>query len=213
MNKKKLVLAALTVTLLSSGAVFAQGKGNGAERGGHAAENGNSNGNGNGNGNGAIASELKWGNAAHASEQAFLNAAPNSAVGMLATMREAVESATEGAADAYAAAGVNPEDPLRDPALIQGDIDAISGTGGSIEAVESDIAALDPASATYEADLAALAEELAALEADAAQLEAELAIPAALEEAEAAVAQAEADAGFENLSEEALAALWEMLSE
>lgn len=188
MNKTKLVLAALTVTALSSGAVFAQG-----------------NGNGNGNGNGAIASELKWRNAGHASAQAFLNANPNSAVGKLATLRDATQATT----DAYAAAGVDPLDPLRDPALIQADIDAISGEGGSVELVQADIAALDPTSPTYEADLAALAAELAAMEAAAAQLEAELALPTT----EAAQAEAEAVVGIDDLSEEALAALWELLAE
>jgi|LGVE01.1.fsa_nt_gb hypothetical protein len=80
MNTKKMVLTALAVTLLSTGAAYA-GPGN---------NNGNSNGHGardNGrNTNGAIASELKWRNAAHASDQARLNADPNSAVGILATL-------------------------------------------------------------------------------------------------------------------------------
>ncbi|MCK4860994.1 MAG: hypothetical protein KAS85_03645 [Rhodobacteraceae bacterium] len=89
MKTKKLVLAALTVTLLGSGAVFAQGNSNG---------NGASN-NGN-NGRGAIASELKWRNAAHASAQAFLNASPDSAVGKLATLVNTTNALEQGYADA-----------------------------------------------------------------------------------------------------------------
>ena len=195
MNTKKLVLTALTVTLLGSGAAFAQGNGNSNGHG--ASDNGN-------NGRGAIASELKWRNAAHASEQAFLNANPNSAVGKLATLRDATQAAT----DAYEAAGVDPADPLRDPTLIQADVDGLSGAGGSIEAVQADIDALDPTSPTYEDDLVALAEELAPLEVELAQLEAELALPdsvAAQEEAEAVV-------GVDDLSDEALTALWDMLN-
>lgn len=200
MNTKKLVLTALTVTLLGSGAAFAQGNSNG-----HGATN-----NGN-NGNGAIASELKWRNAAHASAQAFLNANPDSAVGKLATLRNAAQAT----ADAYAAAGVDPVDPLRDPVAIQADIDAISGLGGPIEVVQGEIAALDPASPTYEIDLIALSEELAALEAGVAQLEAELALPTTLTGTQAAEAEAEAVVGIGigegQLSPEAVAALWEML--
>ena len=92
MKTKKLVLTALTVTLLGSGAVFAQG--NSGNSNGHGASN-----NGN-NGRGAIASELKWRNAAHASAQAFLNASPDSAVGKLATLVNTTNALEQGYADA-----------------------------------------------------------------------------------------------------------------
>lgn len=75
MNTKKLVLTALTIALFSGSAAFAGGGGksnNGNGRG--ASDNGR-------NSNGAIASELKWRNAGHASAQAFLNANENSSVG------------------------------------------------------------------------------------------------------------------------------------
>lgn len=203
MKTKKLVLTALTVTLLGSGAVFAQG--NSENSNGHGA---NDNGN---NGRGAIASELKWRNAAHASAQAFLNANPNSAVGKLATLRNAAQAT----ADAYTAAGVNPADPLRDPVDIQTDIDAISGAGGSIEGVQADIDLLDPASPTYEFDRASLTEEMEALEAIAAQFQAELILPTTLVGTQDAEAQAEAVVGIGTgdgeLSPEAVAALWELL--
>ena len=198
MNMKKIALTALTVTVLGSTAAFAQGKGNGVENGGGASNNGN-------NGNGAIASELKSANAAHASAQAFLNANPNSAVGMLATMRD---DAAQAASDAYEAAGVDPEDELRTPEDIQADIDALSELDRTIEAIQGDIAALDPESETYEADLAALAEELAAREAELATLALELALPEALEAAED---EALASVGLDDLSDEALIVLWDLL--
>lgn len=82
--------------LLGADAAFAQGKsnGNGNSSGngnggdhGNGGNNGNSN-RSNGNSKGAVASELKGLNAAHANEQALLNAAANSQVGVIATYRE-----------------------------------------------------------------------------------------------------------------------------
>ena len=96
-----MVLATLSIALLSGGAALAQGKGKSDE----ARNDGN-------NGNGAIASELKWRNAAHASAQALLNANSGSSVGGLATFKDATLAA-EGAAlavqGAYEAAGVDPD--------------------------------------------------------------------------------------------------------
>ncbi|OUS05383.1 hypothetical protein A9Q96_11570 [Rhodobacterales bacterium 52_120_T64] len=218
MNTKKLVLTALTVALLCGGTAFAKNNGNSngnsENSSGNSGDNGNhgnegnngNNGNDGNNGNGAIASELKWRNAAHASAQAFLNANPDSAVGKLATLRDA----TLAAASAYAAAGVDPADPLRDPADIQADIDAISGAGGLIEAAEAEIALLDIASDTYGADLVTLTGTIAALEEDVLVLEAELALPD-VPEVQAEI-EAKAVVGVEELSEEALAALWDLLN-
>ena len=181
MSTRKLVMTALTVTLLGSGAAFAQGKSEGRSHGAH--DNGN-------NGRGAIASELKWRNAAHASAQAFLNANPDSAVGKLATL----VNATNAIDDAYAAAGVDPDAELRDPLDIEADIATIDG----------EILALDPLSPTYDDDLAAL-------EAEIATLEAELALPETLEAAEETKEEAEEVVGVADLSPEAVEALWELL--
>jgi len=57
---------------------------------GHGNGNGNGHGNGNGNGRGAVASELGSLNAAHASDRAMENAAPNSMVGQISEYRGAV---------------------------------------------------------------------------------------------------------------------------
>lgn len=60
----------------------------------------NGNGNGNGNGRGAVASELKWMNAANANQRALENASPNSTPGQL----YAYQSSQRDAANAQAAA-------------------------------------------------------------------------------------------------------------
>ncbi len=60
----------------------------------------NGNGNGNGNGRGAVASELKWMNAANANQRALENASPNSTPGQL----YAYQSSQRAVADAQAAA-------------------------------------------------------------------------------------------------------------
>ena len=106
------------------------------------AERGNGNGNGNGranrdrdrpergnsansNGRGAIASELKWMNAAHANQNALENASPNSRPGQLYVLQtEAVEAAKAEAMEAEALAlfeaslqpvVVEGEEPVVDP--------------------------------------------------------------------------------------------------
>ncbi len=78
------------------------------------AERGNGNGNGNGranrgnsergnNGRGAIASELKWMNAAHANANAFANASSNSRPGQLNTFKEEYAAAQAAVASAQEA--------------------------------------------------------------------------------------------------------------
>jgi len=187
LNTKMVVLTALTITLLSSGGAFAQGKS------GTAGSNRNNTGGGNSqaaqDGNqGAIASELKWRNAAHASAQAFLNASPNSAVGKLAIYKEATEAAEE----AYVTAGVNPVGYIaRDVSVIEGEIAAVGIAIGE----------LDELSLTYEEDLGVLVASLAALETE-------------LELVEVLVVEEEAIqlVGADTLSGEALTALWELLN-
>lgn len=196
MNTKKLVLTALAVTVLSSGAAFAGNNGNG---------NGNANGNANGNnGNGAVASELKWRNAAHASAQAFLNANPDSAVGKLATLRDT----TQATADAYAATGIVPGTELRDPEVIQGEIDALVVPVRTSEEVQAEIdllLALDPPE-----DVTVLGLELAEAETYEA-LVAELEATNLLIEVLAAESEARAVVGVDALSTAAYDALWDML--
>ena len=99
--RKALHLAAMAILLSGTATVttFVTAEPAFAERGGNGNGNGNargrdrdrerpsanrSNGNrGNGNGNGAIASELKWLNAANANQNALENASPNSRPGQL----------------------------------------------------------------------------------------------------------------------------------
>lgn len=192
MNTKKLVLTALTVTLLSTGAAIAGSGNNG---------NGNSNGNGasNGgnNGRGAIASELKWRNAAHASAQAFLNANSNSAVGKLATL----VNATDDAAAALVLAG------LRDPAVIQAELDLLTAPTKTSKELQDEIDAALYANSS--ADVSGLLTDLGKALAYEA-LEKELKDSLALPEVQAQ-AEAEAVVGVDDLSDEALAALWDML--
>lgn len=89
-----LVMGGVVVSSVSLIASPAFAKNNNANNG-----NGNgNNGNGKANGNGATASSLGALNAAHANENAFLNASPNSRVGLIALYKAAVE--------ATAAAGV-----------------------------------------------------------------------------------------------------------
>jgi hypothetical protein len=89
-----LTFVAASATITMTDAAYAdQGKGNGrgnSER----ASNGNGNGNGN-NGRGAIARELRGLNAAHANQNALLNASPNSMPGKLYIYQQAeIESAS-----------------------------------------------------------------------------------------------------------------------
>ena len=114
-RSKNILLTTVAITTLVlaigvSSVALAGGNGNGNGNG-NSANNRNENGNGNANRNrnreqsaprntvknnhGAIASELGWRNAAHASENARLNANPNSAVGRLATFANATAAAAE----------------------------------------------------------------------------------------------------------------------
>lgn len=80
---------------------------------------------------GAVASELGWRNAAHASETARANAAPNSAVGRVAAYRDAVEGTNGLEADVAAA-----EDELgRLEGLTDDEIDEEFPDGGYNDAV------------------------------------------------------------------------------
>ena len=108
MKTKQIVLTALTIALVAGGAAFAGPGGNGKSNGRGASDNGR-------NSNGAAASELKWRNAAHASAQAFSNANPNSAVGILATLKNASAAADE----ALELAGLESGDTVRTVEEIQ----------------------------------------------------------------------------------------------
>lgn len=189
MNTKKLVLTALMVAMVSGSAAFAGpgGKGNGNGGGNENSRGARDNGR---NTNGAIASELKWRNAGHASAQAFLNANEDSAVGQLATFKNTTQAVLE----LYAAAGVVAGAELRDPTLIDADI----------LLVQADILLLDPLSGTFDADLAALNAKLA-------QLEAEQTLPADLVEPLAAEEEAAEVVGIDDLSDAAIDALWDLL--
>lgn len=103
-------------------------------------------GKGNASARGALASELKWLNAAHANPEAFASAAPGSRVGQIGAYREAAlltqqgETAVTEAEDALAA--------------------AVEGHEGRTSAeIDADIAGLDPAAADYDAQLAELEAE------------------------------------------------------
>lgn len=223
-RKLKTSLSALAIAgLLASGLAFettpfaAQpafaGNGNG--------NNGNGNGNsggsngrgnsgnagGNGNGNGAIASELGGLNAAHANANAFANASANSAVGRVAIYRDAIAATADaaavldGAIGAYAGDGTAlleslvvglTAEPPRDSAAIEAEILALS------------LLPIEEQPATYDADLAQLTSELEILSAY------ETLVVAGTSEAEAYETML---GGDDPLSEEALAALREMLSE
>jgi hypothetical protein len=212
MNTKKLVLAALTVTLLGSGAAFAQGNGNGNSNGHGASNNGNHGASNNGNhgasnngnnGRGAIASELKWRNAAHASEQAFLNASPDSAVGKLATLRDAAQATAE----AIALAGLEPGTEIRAPLDIQADIDLLTAPTRTAEEIAAELtqAIID------NLDTTDLVNELAAAE-EYEALVTELEVSEGLADVLAAEAEAGAVVGLDELSDDALDALWDLLN-
>ncbi|WP_370254177.1 hypothetical protein [Nioella sp.] len=181
------------------------GNGNaGGNGGGNANGHGNGNAGGNGNGHGLVARELGGLNAAHASEQAFLNAAANSRVGELAPLREAYGAADEAYRtwqEAFAAYTAERDGwQGRSPEVIQGEIDA-----------------LDEASETYAEDLERLEGELAAHDAHETRL-ASLAAASneageAYEEAEGAAEEELAQlAGGLDLSEDALAELRRLLT-
>lgn len=185
MNTKKLVLTALTVTLLGSGAVYAKGgnNGNSADRG--ARDNGR-------NGHGVIASDLKWRNAAHASAQAFSNPDSDSAVGLLAALTSSAIN------EAYAAAGVSPIDTLRD----EGDIlEDISG-------IEDLMSFLDPVLDAEAYD--ALQKELDELNAELVLPDTLTALEGDPDKAKE-LADAEEGVALDELDEESIIALWELL--
>lgn len=169
-----LVLAASTLALAVTPALADNGKGNSNGHGknqGAATQTAAAKSN-----HGALASELKGLNAAHASETALANAAPNSRVGRIATYRDAALLTLEKIA-------------LRDQA--QADLDALPVPTRSVEEIDAAIALLDPLALDY-------ATTLAALEAEK-QAAADYAAAAALRDA----AQAEADAAAA-LEDEAL---------
>ena len=83
-----------------------------------------------GNGKGAVASELKGMNAAHANENALLNAAANSQVGKIALYKTAAQATTAAAgnlayAEQYLADNFPEYDGTSSSADIQAEIDAI----------------------------------------------------------------------------------------
>jgi hypothetical protein len=188
------------------------GNGNGGSQGGSAATKGNSanvhaakasGGSGAAEakgpmGKGALASELKGLNAVRANPNALDHAAPNSQVGRIAAYRDAAEL-TLGAAAALQEA----EDALA----------ALEVPTRGTDAIDAEIAALDPEAAGY-------AEALAALEAERANVEAYAEAAAAVEAAAEQLAGAdEAEkaalliaSGGRELSEEAIAYLRDMLN-
>lgn len=98
----------------------------------------------------------------------------------------------------YAAAGMDPDVPLRDPALIEADI----------ASVEVMLGLLDPLSPTYDplfvGDAVALAEQLAVLKA-------ELQFGVDIVEPLAAEAEAAEVVGVDGLTDAAIDALWDLL--
>ncbi|MGP1357387.1 hypothetical protein [Roseicyclus sp.] len=167
------------VPAFETGAALAQpGNGNGhGNAGGNGNGNGNGGGNGNGNGNrggedhasgngngngprgqGAIASELRNANAANANINAMLNAAPDSNVGRLNTLREAIGESEEAYTEWQAA--YSDYIAFRD-----------SYDGRTAAEIEEEIAGLDDTSATYEEELARLTAELEAAEGYDAELD------------------------------------------
>jgi hypothetical protein len=159
---------------------------------------------------GAHPSELGALNAARASEQAFLNASPNSRVGRIAAYRDAVLSGQmleEDLAKAQAALEALPESRPAD------DIAADQATNNAEKLkVEGEIAALRlEAETAAEEDLPAIEEEIAALEETlagldetAAALTAEAEQAAIRAEAEALVAELEAQLDGQPATERAL---------
>ena len=87
---------ASVTTFVTADAAYAErgnGNGNGNGRANRDRERPQSGSRGNGNGRGAVASELKWMNAAHANQNALENASPNSRPGQLYVLQqESVEA-------------------------------------------------------------------------------------------------------------------------
>lgn len=198
MNTKKLVLAALAVTLMSSGAAIAGPGGNGNSNGRGAVDNGR-------NSNGAIASELKWRNAAHSFKegQAYLNADPESAVGILATLVNTTGALDEANA-ALAAFDETYEGPIPTGSAVEA-YDALMAAGyDEATYVEGDNPIQDALFAAYG--------EAVAYETAKIIFEESL----ALEELQADKTAAETAVGIgigepDELSAEAVTALWELL--
>lgn len=155
-NTPKTRIAAMAIAVLSATAIagavlaidagpaYAQGNGNGngnGDRGGHGDRGGN------GNGNGQMARELQGANAANANDRAFENASPNSQVGRMAELRDAMEEAQD-EYDAW-------RDAYRDYVEHRGGYD-----GRDTEAIQREIDALDPDSDTFADDLDRLEQEL-----------------------------------------------------
>ncbi len=192
LNVRNLVQTALTVVLLSSVGAYAQGHGGnagGAQNNERAAMQNDRTAAQNDN-RGAVASELKSGNAAHASAQAFMNVNPESTVGNLAEYKDARQAVM----NAYEDAGISPNASYqaRDMFMIE----------GRIQAVKVALEGLVKTSPTYTEDHDKLVASLTSLEA-------ELVLAAALAR--------EADAiymvGADTLSSEALMALLGMINE
>lgn len=124
------------------------------------------------NAHGLLASELKGLNAVHANPNAFENANPNSQVGRIALYREAALAGKDAAAAVETATAA-----LGDAQLALGGAEAALSAydaayaGRSVTAIDTDIAALDPAAVDYQAQLDALnVERDAALAQEAGRL-------------------------------------------
>lgn len=157
-------LIALSVAVATVGVTFSTASVAEAQGNGNAGGNGNGNGGGNGNGNaggnghGMVARELGALNAAHANEQAFLNAAANSRVGELVPLREAygeAQSAYSEWQEAYA------------DYIAERD----GWTGRTTDEIQGDIDNLDVSAETHDEDLEALEAEFEAADAHETRLD------------------------------------------
>ena len=139
------------------------GNGNGGNNG-NSGNNGNAGNNGNGNnGHGSIASALGGLNAAHANENAFANASPNSRVGKIAAYRDAALLTNELStlAEAELAALNLLAVPTRTSADIEAEIAAaVAGTDLTLlEAELAEALTYEGALSAYEAAAAAATEQ------------------------------------------------------
>ena len=187
MNTKKLVLSALMVAMVSGSAAFAGPGGNGNGGGNENSRGARAN---DSNTNGVETSKLKWRNAGNASAEAFANANPESAVGLLATLKSAT--------DAYNATEIDPD------AIVRG-VDEIQALLDDLDEPRD----LDDILADMDVDGADL--ELLDAEMEAAVIYNALLAELELTEVIAAKDDAEAAVGLDDLTEPALDALWALL--
>ena len=167
-----------TLALSTEMAVAGNGSGSGNGNNGNSRSNSDNGGsrtnNSGGNGNGKIASTLGALNAAHVSQNALDNAAPNSRVGMIATyQREAILTIAltdEATAAADALKALELTALVRTSTIIQGEIDAAVAAGLVTTALDAELIEAMAFEAVYDADhLAAEALKTSTAAAAAAQ--------------------------------------------